>query len=176
MAYKYGFETIIHMPMEAHNIKANHHNKYLLTTDLDFNEVNNRIKNAFIENPNALGINNHQGSKATEDFQLMKYVAKSLKQLNKYFLDSYTSINSKAYLTMRQNGVKTEIRQVFLDNVNHSDSIRKNIDKLIKLSHSMDVAIGIGHVKEETYKVLKEQIPILKEMGYEFLSVSEVVK
>ncbi len=84
--------------------------------------------------------------------------------------------NSKAYITMRQNGVKTEVRQVFLDNVNHPDSIRKNIDKLIKLSHSMEVAIGIGHVKEETYKVLKEQIPILKNLGYEFLSVSEVVR
>ena len=176
MAYKYGFETIIHMPMEAYNRKVNEDSEYLLTTDLDFDEVDNKIKNAFIENPNAMGINNHQGSKATENFQLMKNVAKSLKQLNKYFLDSYTSINSKAYITMRQNGVKTEVRQVFLDNVEHPDSIRKNIDKLLKLSHSMDVAIGIGHVKEETYKVLKEQIPILKEMGYEFLSVSEVVR
>ena len=176
MAYKYGFETIIHMPMEAYNKKVNEDSEYLLTTDLDFDEVDNKIKNAFIENPNAMGINNHQGSKATENFQLMKNVAKSLKQLNKYFLDSYTSINSKAYMTMRQNGVKTEVRQVFLDNVEHPDSIRKNIDKLLKLSHSMDVAIGIGHVKAETYKVLKEQIPILKRLGYEFLNVSEIVR
>ena len=40
----------------------------------------------------------------------------------------------------------------------------------------MDVAIGIGHVKEETYQILKEQIPVLKDMGYQFLSVSEIVR
>ena len=96
--------------------------------------------------------------------------------MDKYFLDSYTSSNSKAFITMRQNGVKTEVRQIFLDNIQHPDSIKSNLDKLLKLSHSMDVAIGIGHVKEGTYKILKEQLPILKDMGYQFLNVSEIVR
>lgn len=176
MAYKYGFEIMVHMPMEAFNWDHNNIDKYILTEGLSFQQVNNRLENAFVELPNALGINNHQGSKATENIQLMKNVARSLKKMDKYFIDSYTSVNSKAFITMRQNGVKTEIRQIFLDNIEHPDSIMENLDKLIELSHSMDVAIGIGHVKEETYKILKEQIPILKEKGYYFLNVSEIVR
>jgi len=176
MAYKYGFEIMVHMPMEAFNFHDNNIDKYILTENLSFEQVKKRLENAFIELPNAGGMNNHQGSKATENIQLMKNVARSLKTMDKYFIDSYTSVNSKAFITMRQNGVKTEIRQIFLDNIEHPDSIMKNLDKLIELSHSMDVAIGIGHVKEETYKILKEQIPILKADGYHFLNVSEIVR
>ena len=40
----------------------------------------------------------------------------------------------------------------------------------------MEVAIGIGHLRENTYKILKEEIPILKEMGYQFLNISEIVR
>ena len=176
MAYKYGFEIMVHMPMEAYDWNHNQLDKYILTTNLNYKQVYRKLENAFIEIPNALGINNHQGSKATENVQLMKNVARSLGKMKKYFIDSYTSVNSKAFITMRQNGVKTEIRQIFLDNVEHPDSIMENLDKLIELSHSMDVAIGIGHVKEETYKILKEQIPILKAQGYHFLNVSEIVR
>ncbi len=176
MAYKYGFETLIHMPMEAHKIDLNDNNEYLLTTNLNYDQIYNKIENAFVEIPYASGINNHQGSKATENIQLMKNIARSLKKMNKFFLDSYTSINSKAFMIMRQNGVKTEVRQIFLDHINDPDSIKVNLEKLVSLSHKMDVAIGIGHVKEETYKILKEEIPKLKKLGYEFLNVSDIVR
>ena len=73
MAYKYGFEVMVHMPMEAFNLGHNNLDKYILIEGLSFQEVNNRLENAFIELPNALGINNHQGSKATENIQLMKH-------------------------------------------------------------------------------------------------------
>ena len=176
MAYKYGFEIMVHMPMEAYDEKANFLNNYLLTSNLNYNQVYDKLENAFLEIPHALGINNHQGSKATENVQLMKNVARSLKSMDKYFIDSYTSPNSKGFITMRQNGVKTDVRQIFLDNIDHPDSIKKNLDKLVELSHSMDIAIAIGHVKENTYQVLDKEIPILKKKGYQFLRASEIVK
>ena len=176
MAFKYGIETLIHMPMEAYDKNRNKENKYILTSSLNYEQVNEKINNAFIEIPFAGGINNHQGSKATSNINLMTYIAKSLKKIDKFFIDSYTTVNSKAFMIMRQNGVKTEVRQVFLDNFDDPDSIRLNLKKLVDLSQEMDVAIGIGHVKKHTYDILKDEIPKLKKLGYKFVNAADIVR
>ena len=176
MAYKYGFETLLHMPMEAYDNNRNEDNQYTLKSGLTYEQVNEKIKSAFLEMPFADGVNNHQGSKATSDVQLMTHTAKSLKKIDKFFIDSYTTINSKAFMIMRQNGVKTEVRQVFLDNFDHPDSIRLNLEELVDLSSEMDVVIGIGHVKKNTYNILKNEIPRLKELGYKFVNAADIVR
>ena len=176
LASKYGFETMVHMPMEPFNWDGESEKRYQLTENLNFNEVFERIKNAFNENPWAVGMNNHQGSKATENLQLMKDLGRSLQQLDKFFIDSYTSPESRAFITMRQLGVKTEVRQIFLDHQEHPDSVRQKLDELLKLTEVMDVVVGICHVKPVTYEILKTEIPRLKEEGYEFLNASDVVR
>ncbi|MDB3868792.1 divergent polysaccharide deacetylase family protein, partial [Candidatus Marinimicrobia bacterium] len=126
--------------------------------------------------PMAVGMNNHQGSKATADLQLMKNVARSLKKRNKFFLDSFTNPESRGFITMRRFGVKTELRQVFLDHFEDTLYIQKQLDSLVQLSHSMDVAIGIGHVKPITLDILKKEIPRLKADGYNFVPLSQIVR
>ena len=168
-------EIIIHMPMESNEFnkidyKINLHEK--LNAEL----VDQKIQLAFDEIPRAIGLNNHQGSKSMQNLQLMKSIARSLKKRNKFFLDSYTNPTSKGYVTMRQYGVPTQIRQVFLDHIENIDKIKYNLDSLVNLSHKMDIAIGIAHVKPMTLEVLKKEIPRLKEKGYEFVSLSSTVK
>ena len=170
-----GVETIIHMPMESYEKE---HNRYTISLHDRLNEqlVEEKIKSAFEEIPTAVGMNNHQGSKATEDLQLMKYVARSLKKLDKLFLDSFTNPESRGYITMRRYGVPVQLRQVFLDHEESPQSIKANLDSLVTLSHNMDIAVGIGHVKPMTLKVLKEEIPKLKREGYEFIALSKAVR
>lgn len=176
LASKYGFETILHMPMEPLDWDGESEKTYQLTDKLNFEEVFKRVKNAFDEIPSAIGMNNHQGSKATESLQLVKDLARSLKLLDKFFIDSYTNPESRAFITMRQFGVKTEVRQIFLDHVEHPDSIREKLDELVSLTEKMDVVVGIGHVKPVTYEILKEEIPRLKQEGFVFLNASEIVR
>ena len=151
-------------------------NTYQLTEQLNFDEVFKLVENAFEEIPSAIGMNNHQGSKATENLQLMKDLARSLKKLDKFFIDSYTSPESRAFITMRQFGVKTEVRQIFLDHQEHPDSIRQKLNELLKLTEVMEVVVAIGHVKPVTYEILKEEIPRLKQEGYVFMNASDVVR
>jgi len=169
-----GVETIIHMPMESYE-QADIEYPVSLNEKLNAALVEERIQFAFNEVPTALGMNNHQGSKATENLQLMKNVARSLKKLNKFFLDSFTNPESRGYITMRRYGVPTQLRQVFLDHVEDSDLIKYNLDSLAALSHHMDIAIGIGHVKPITLEVLKKEIPRLESEGYIFIPLSEAV-
>ena len=77
---------------------------------------------------------------------------------------------------MRRYGVKTELRQVFLDHIETVDHVQDQLDSLVMLSHTMEVAIGIGHVKPITLEVLKREIPRLKSLGYEFVKLSTIVR
>ena len=121
-------------------------------------------------------MNNHQGSKATENLQLMKGLARALKKMDKFFLDSFTNAESRGYITMRRYGVPTQLRQVFLDHVEDIDIIKTNLDSLVTLSHHMEIAVGIGHVKPATLAVLKEEIPRLEAEGYRFIRLSQAVR
>ena len=170
-----GVETIIHMPMESHE---NDNTEYpvSLNEKLNADLVEERIQFAFNEVPSALGMNNHQGSKATENLQLMKNVARTLKRMDKFFLDSFTNPESRGYITMRGYGVPTQLRQVFLDHVEDPAQIKFNLDSLVTLSHHMDIAVGIGHVKPITLDVLKQEIPRLESEGYQFIPLSEAVR
>ena len=78
-----GVETIIHMPMESHEDDDTEY-PVSLNEKLNATLVEERIRFAFKEVPTALGMNNHQGSKATENLQLMKDIARTLKKLDKF--------------------------------------------------------------------------------------------
>ena len=170
-----GVETIIHMPMESHEEDDA---KYAISLNEKLNAalVEERIRIAFKEVPTALGMNNHQGSKATESLQLMKDLARTLKKMDKFFLDSFTNPESRGYITMRRYGVPTQLRQVFLDHVEEPSQIKFNLDSLAILSHHMDIAVGIGHVKPITLEVLKKEIPRLESEGYRFIRLSQAVR
>lgn len=172
-------ETIVHMPMEPFNAydTVQVADEYLmLYARLNADEVRERVSEAFREIPSAVGMNNHMGSAATEDLQLMKNLARTLKESGKYFIDSFTSPESRAFLTMRRYGVKTELRQVFLDHVDDRVFIKAQLDSLVMLSHDMEIAIGIGHVKPATLAVLQVAIPRLRAEGYVFFRASEIVR
>ena len=170
-----GVETIIHMPMESHK-EDNINYAVSLNEKLNATLVEEKIRFAFNEVPTALGMNNHQGSKATENLQLMKDIARTLKNMDKFFLDSFTNPESRGYITMRRYGVPTQLRQVFLDHVENPAEIKFNLDSLVTLSHDMDIAVGIGHVKPMTLEVLAKEIPRLESEGYRFIRLSQAVR
>jgi len=168
-------ESIIHMPMESYEEEKWN---YVIDLNEKLNTVlvEDRVRRAFSEIPTALGMNNHQGSKATENLQLMKNLARTLKKMDKFFLDSFTNPESRGYLTMRRYGVPTQLRQVFLDHIEDPNLIKKNLDSLAILSHHMEIAVGIGHVKPLTLEVLREEIPRLEAAGYQFIRLSQAVR
>ena len=96
--------------------------------------------------------------------------------MDKFFLDSFTNPESRGYITMRRYGVPTQLRQVFLDHVEDPIQIKYNLDSLVTLSHNMDIAVGIGHVKPMTLEVLAKELPRLESEGYRFIRLSQAVR
>tara|TARA_S200000501_G_scaffold8750_1_gene7838 strand:+ start:54518 stop:55348 length:831 start_codon:yes stop_codon:yes gene_type:complete len=173
-AIENGQEVIVHMPME--NLGKNKGEKeFVLKTGMDSDSVIDRVNKAFDEIPEAIGLNNHQGSKATSDSLLMTYVGSVLKKRNKFFIDSRTTSETVAEETMSRLNVLTNRRNIFLDNELDKTKITKQLMSLVNIAERDGSAIGIGHVKVETLNVLKEQIPLIKEKGFKFEFVSKML-
>ena len=170
-----GFEVIVHMPMES-KTKTPGEKEYMLTTSMTSSEIENRVEQVIAEFPEAVGMNNHQGSKATSDKRIMNIVGNVLKRYGKYFIDSRTTAETVAETTMRSRGVHTIRRHVFLDNENKHNKIREQLYKLVDKAESKGLAVGIGHARKNTLEVLQQEIPKLKEHGFKFQFASFAVK
>ena len=170
-----GYEVIVHMPMESTN-ETRGEKEYKLTTSMTSDEIESRVEEVISEFPEAVGMNNHQGSKATTDKRIMNIVGNVLKRHGKYFIDSRTSSETVAETTMRSRGVPTIRRHVFLDNEDKNNKIREQLYKLADKAELKGLAVGIGHAKTNTLKVLKQEIPRLKEHGFKFQFASFAVE
>ena len=170
-----GYEVIVHMPMESTN-ETRGEKEYMLTTSMTSNEIESKVEQVISEFPEAVGMNNHQGSKATSDKRIMNIISNVLKRHGKYFIDSRTTSATVAENTMRSRGVPTIRRHVFLDNENEQNKIRQQLYKLVDKAESIGLAVGIGHARKNTLEVLRQEIPRLKEHGFKFQFASFAVK
>tara|TARA_B100000214_G_scaffold329570_1_gene269414 strand:+ start:553 stop:1407 length:855 start_codon:yes stop_codon:yes gene_type:complete len=169
-----GYEVIVHMPMENTG-KTYGEEEFVLMTDMDSETIERRVKNSFIQIPTAIGLNNHQGSKASADQHVMSNVARVLKEKKLFFIDSRTTGETIAETTMEVFGVPTARRNVFLDNEDDEEKILKQLMELADRAERSGGAIGIGHVKLKTLHVLEKEIPRLQAKGFVFEFVSKML-
>ena len=174
-AVSYGKEVIIHMPMESENYSPGE-DEYKLLTSMTSELLENKLIQAFESLPEAIGMNNHQGSKATSDSKTMTVLASVLKDRGKYFIDSRTSSLTIGEKTMISFGVPTARRNIFLDNNNDLDKIEDQINKLANSAKKNGVAVGLGHARKNTLSVLEKVVPGLLDKGFVFQFASQVVK
>jgi polysaccharide deacetylase 2 family uncharacterized protein YibQ len=175
-AHKNGREVILHLPMEPKDSWINNPGKGALLTGMAEEELLRELTLDLEEVPFLSGVNNHMGSKFTEDEAMMRVVLEVLKDKDFYFLDSKTTDASVAGKVARELGVKMVSRSVFLDNRRDEDYIRAQFSKLVAKAEKRGKAVAIGHPYPETIAVLKEIIPRLKQKGVVVVRLSELVE
>jgi polysaccharide deacetylase 2 family uncharacterized protein YibQ len=168
-------DVLLHLPMEPHGYPDKDPGMKPLTDDMNKDDMESLIKDYISEIPHIVGINNHMGSKFTENEKGMRYVMEILKDKNLFFVDSFTTPKSLAYHIAKESGVKTARRQVFLDNEEDEEYIKGQIEKLIIIAQRDNTAIGIGHPHPQTINALQKMVPLMKEKGIEIVPVSELV-
>lgn len=174
-AFAAGKEVIVHMPMES-SLNTPGEDEYKIKSGMTSEEVEWRIREVLKEMPEAIGMNNHQGSKATTNGKVMSVLGSVLKANNKFFIDSRTTSKTVAEEIMRSIGVPTIRRHVFLDNDDSKDKISERIDEVARLAQKQGIAVAIGHAKPNTLKAIKDALPKLLADGYQFEFASNVVK
>lgn len=171
-----GHELMVHVPMEAMNADMDL-GGVKLTSSMDSaamdSELNEKVFTAF---EGYKGINNHMGSRLTQDAGRMALVMGHLKRRGLYFVDSRTISTSIAADMAVQAGVDVAVRDVFLDHYESRAEIAKALAKLERIAAKNGVAIGIGHPKPNTVAALKSWLPTLKGKGFDLVPASVVVE
>ncbi|MDZ7369577.1 MAG: divergent polysaccharide deacetylase family protein [candidate division KSB1 bacterium] len=167
-------EVIIHLPMEPLN-EPYKDDGYILLTRHDPGMISLRIRKAFAEVPQAVGMNNHQGSKATADMRTMQATMETLKALGKYFIDSSTSTQSIAYRTARRGGVPCGRNSLFIDAEEDEQTIRERLRTAAEKAQKGERLIVIGHARPLTLQVLKQMLPRIQASGVQIVPVSQLV-
>ncbi len=169
-----GHELLIHTPMEPLNASLDVGPAPLLhgMKEAAFKNALYKIFDSF---DGYVGINNHMGSKLTQDPQAMKWVMESLRDRGLLFVDSKTIHTSIAFDVAREHGLYHTQRDVFIDHEPNIEFVRNALKKLELIARHKGYAIAIGHPKPVTIAVLKEWLPTLEARGFELVPVSAVV-
>lgn len=169
-----GHELIIHVPMEpkAGNIDPGPN---VLKTSMGREEIDAALEKAFGSFEGYVGINNHMGSKMTEDITRMGWVMEALKKRGLFFVDSMTIPDSVGADMAREEGLAYARRDVFLDHETDLESVRASLRYLESVAYKNGIAIAIGHPKDNTIAALKEWLPTLKDKGLVLVPVSAVL-
>ena len=168
-------EIMLHLPMEPNNSDANP-GPGAIKSYMSEEEIKQAVRKCILDFPYAIGVNNHMGSKITEDREIMKMVLEEIKGYNLFFIDSMTSKNSIAYEVAQEMGIKSAVRSVFLDNENDMEYIKGQMLEARETALREGEVIAIGHSRINTFYVLKIMIPELIRAGIEIVPVSELVK
>lgn len=175
-ALEKGFEVMLHVPMMPH-VQASLA-PVTLSSEMSDEELQEKFGEmlARYDGVKMLGINNHMGSKFTEDEHALSVIIKMLKDRNMYFLDSKTTPKSVGKKVTEEYGVPYIARDVFLDNENNYDYVMKQLLTAEQIALKKGYAIAIGHPREATVKALKAWIEHLDKEKFELIHMSELLK
>ncbi|MFZ0638327.1 MAG: divergent polysaccharide deacetylase family protein [Candidatus Acidiferrales bacterium] len=160
-AYRRGDQVMLHLPMEFQGSAAKAE-PVELRIGMPADEVHRLLDEMLAQVPHAVGVNNHEGSLATAQPQLMAEVMEDLRRRNLFFIDSRTTVATVAYNAAKQAGVPAASRKVFLDDIETRGAILRQLDLAARDAASEGSAIAIGHPHNVTIAALAEGLPGLK--------------
>ncbi len=154
IAHEKGFAVFLHQPMEANSIKPTP-NQGFITTSMSEQEMTNILQKNMILVPNIRGVNNHMGSKFTENELAVNNFISAITKLSPHILilDSLTDSKSKLYNLAREKQFLIAKRDFFIDNDNNIDAV---INQSYNYAKKHGQAIIIGHARTKTLNALKK--------------------
>jgi len=176
LAKEAGHEVLLHMPMEPLKNHEKRQSPGTLSADMTPMAFLTTVSDDVESVPDAVGVNNHEGSSLTENREAMKFLMAELKTRNLFFLDSMTTAKSVAYDTAIEFGMKAAKRDVFLDNEgDNPEYIRGQLALLVDIARRQGKAIGIGHPHLATISELRKWLSETGSLGIEIVPVSRLL-
>ena len=170
-----GKMPMLHLPMEPLSRSAMSEGNRTIMTNTSAATQQALVRKHLQSLPGVIGVNNHQGSKATADKATMKAVLQVLKKENIFFVDSRTNSASIARDMAKQMGVATARNDIFLDNSSNVEDIRKQIYKAFAMAEKNGSAIAICHARKNTAKCWQMYAEDFKKSGITFVPVNKLL-
>ncbi len=175
LAHARGRETLLHLPMEPLRYPKQNPGKGAVLLAMSRDDVQRNVRTALDAFPYISGVNNHMGSRITQNAEVMKTVLAEISRRNLFFVDSWTTPESKGWKTAQEMKVPSRKRDIFLDHSLSPSSIRLQIRRLIRLARLQGSALAIGHPHEVTFKALRESAAQFRNEGIEVVTARDLV-
>lgn len=174
-ALKGGKEVILHCPMESYR-----GNKWLgpgaVLTSMSEEEIRAQVEADLYDVPGASGVNNHMGTKATEDSRVMRALLSYLQDRNLFFLDSRVTSASKAGEVGMELGVPVLQCDLSVDHTPDPAAITLRLSRLKEIARKKNYAIGIAHVYTPGLIELIEEAALQWQAeGFELVTLSQLL-
>jgi polysaccharide deacetylase 2 family uncharacterized protein YibQ len=183
LAHECGLEVILHLPMESlSNHRTEKTTPGLILADMKDGEIRKSAEDALERVPYIRGVNNHMGSKLTEDTHAMSLIFEAMKGKGLYFIDSRTTPRSIACDLARTLGIPAGSSSVFLDPDTNGVAglsraeIKANFLGLMRLAQRTGQAVGIAHPRPATFSALKECLALQKNYDVSFVFASRLTR
>lgn len=170
-AAKRGHMILAHVPMQAF---SGTHAPMALRPDMTPEEITRVLNWNLSRVPQIVGINNHEGSRFTNDASALTPVMAALKSKSLFFFDSRTSPGSKGEQIARGMGVMSAGRDIFLDDVPGEEEVIRQLQALVREAKRTGVAIAIGHPRDATLTQLKKFLG--KDHGVKLVPLDEAMR
>jgi polysaccharide deacetylase 2 family uncharacterized protein YibQ len=142
---------------------------------LEPDDFQRRLAWAFDRVPQAAGLNNHMGSRATADPSSMLRVLQEVRRRGLSFVDSRTSPLSVGDGLADQLGIPHAARDVFLDNVPTTSAVLRQLAEAEHLARRRGHAVAIGHPYPATLSVLETWIPAAEARGLRIVRAGDLI-
>jgi len=167
-------ELILHQPMEAYDSESDTGPGAIRNTTHP-KDVAKILDNNLAAVRGAVGMNNHMGSRVTENEVVMAEVLRYCRAHGLYFLDSKTAYNSVVPRVADRQHVHLEERDVFLDVQHDRKTVRRAWESTVAKARNQGYVIAIGHIwSKETAAAVRDSYETLVNQGYTFHRLSEL--
>jgi polysaccharide deacetylase 2 family uncharacterized protein YibQ len=160
-----GKEVFLHQPMEA--LGGQNPGPAAVYSGMGEAEIRELLTRNINELGPISGINNHQGSKITEDREAMQTILAFCRERGIYFLDSRTTADTVAPEIAKRLGIKIGARNIFIDNEQDEAAMRRSINDGLDRAQKQGSAVMIGHAWSPALApLLSELYPSFADQGY----------
>lgn len=173
--HRHGHEVMLHLPMEPEPSAHASPGEGAILVGMTPREVQRVVQKDLAFVPFVSGVNNHMGSRATQDTALMIEVMKILAARRLYFIDSRTTGASQALEAAQREHLPTFYRAVFLDD---TESVGYTLGQLREFRRRIEqtgVALAIGHPHATTIAALAKFLPEFERSDIELVPPSQLV-
>ncbi len=168
----HGLPVILHQPMES--VSGIGMEPKVILTSMSDAAIRQMLRDSLSQLPEAIGINNHQGSKATIDARTMDIVMNELHHHGLFFFDSHTNSTTAADKAAKTYGVPYVRNDLFVDNSASVSDICAMIQEGADRAKKKGTYIIIGHCRPHTAEAFRQMVPKLKAQGIEFVYLSSL--
>lgn len=167
-------QVMLHLPMEPMDDDVSP-GEGAIVTGMTEDEIRGALERCLEQVPRATAVNNHMGSRATADADVMMVVLTTLKERGLYWVDSSTTPESKGPLLSRLLGMPVVINNMFLDWEPTRGYIESRLLDAAARARDRGCAVAIGHVSEVFAEALAAVLPDIAAGGVSLVTVDQLV-